>query len=126
MAVSMKYGAGDNAGGIPRSIRLIWSNPSPTSSFAAQTISIDLSAYSWFAVRAIFSISSPSNLPLAIFTVDEDGKRIQSVAGDTSRVGARYFKYSTTNKTMTFNAGYYNGSTNNSSCVPLEIYGVNL
>lgn len=126
MPVSMKYGKGADEMKANRFFVPLWSNPSPTSSFAAQTISIDLSAYSWFAVRAIFSISSPSNLPLAIFTVDEDGKRIQSVAGDTSRVGARYFQYSTTNKTMTFNAGYYNGSTNNSSCVPLEIYGVNL
>ena len=125
----MRYGSGGNVGGRGGNsslLTLLWDNPSPDNSFAAQTINIDLSGYDWFAVRAKFSNASPSNLPLAIFTVDEDGKRIQSVAGDTSRVGSRYFQYSTTDMTMTFQVAYYNGSTNNSSCVPLEIYGVNL
>lgn len=126
MAVSMKYGAGDNAGGSPRSIRLLWSNPSPTSSFAAQTINVNLNAYSWFAVRAKFSNSTPRDLPLFIFSVDETGKYLFSVAGDTNRVGSRSITYNLANMTLAISGGYYNGSANNNSVIPLEIYGVSL
>ncbi len=104
----------------------LWTNSSPDNSFGAQTIDIDLSAYDWFAIRVRFSTSTPYDLPLAIFTVDDNGKSIRSVTGDTNRVGARAFRYYTANKIMTFNGAYYNSSPNNNSCIPFEIYGIKL
>lgn len=104
----------------------LWTNPSPNNSFGAQTINIDLSAYDWFAVRVKFSTSTPYDLPLAIFTVDDIGKSIRSVTGDTNRVGSRACRYYTANKIMTFNGAFYNSSPNNDICIPLEIYGIKL
>lgn len=128
MPVAMKYGAGGGVGGRSGSsfLTLLWTNPNPTSSFAAQTISINLNAYSWFAVHAKFSNASPSDLPLAIFPVDDNDKRIQSAAGGNNRVGSRTFHYDTENKTMTFDAANYNSAANNNSVIPLAIYGVSL
>ena len=129
MPVSMRYGSDGNAGGRGGNsslFTLLWSNPSPTSSFAAQTININLNAYGWFAVRVKFSTSTPRDLPLFIFPVDETGKTIFSVAGDTNRVGSRSITYDMANMTLAISGGYYNGSANNNSVIPLEIYGVNL
>ena len=129
MPVSMRYGSGGNVGGRGGSsslLTLLWDNPSPDNSFAAQTISIDLSAYDWFAVRAKHSNSTPRDLPLFIFSVDETGKYLFSVAGDTNRVGSRSITYDLANMTLAISGGYYNGAANNSSVIPLEIYGVKL
>ena len=52
MPVSMKYGKGVDDVKANRFFVPLWSNSSPTSSFTAQTISIDLSAYDWFAIEA--------------------------------------------------------------------------
>ena len=129
MSVSMRYGSGGNVGGRGGSsslLTLLWDNPSPENSFAAQTISIDLSAYDWFAVRAKFSIATPQDMPLYIFSVDENTKRVFVVAADANRVGARSITYDMENMTLDISGATYNGSANNNSCIPLEIYGVNL
>lgn len=125
----MKYGAGGNAGGRGGNsslFTLLWSNPSPTSSFAAQTINLNLNAYSWFAVRAKFSNATPQDLPLSIFPVDETAKRIFSAAGDNNRIGVRNVTYNIANMTLAISGATYNGAANNNSVIPLEIYGVSL
>lgn len=129
MPVSMRYGSGGNVGGRGGNsslLTLLWDNPRPDNSFAAQTINIDLSAYDWFAVRAKFSLATPQDLPLYIFSVDETAKRIFSAAGDNNRIGVRTFTYNMENMTLAISYATYNGSTNNSSVIPLEIYGVSL
>ena len=129
MTVSMRYGSDGNAGGRGGNssiLTLLWSNPSPTSSFAAQTININLNAYSWFAVRVRFSSTTPREMPLFFFPVDEIGKYIYTVAGDTNRVGTRSITYDMENMALAISGGYYNGAANNSSVIPLEIYGVSL
>lgn len=128
MPVSMRYGSGGNVGGRGGNsslLTLLWDNPNPENSFAAQTINIDLSAYDWFAVRAKFSLVTPQDLPLYIFSVDETAKRIFS-ASDNNRIGVRIFTYDMENMTLAISGATYNGAANNSSVIPLEIYGVNL
>ena len=132
MSVTMRYGSGRDSYGKSGSygdsslLHLAWENPSPGNSFAAQTIDVDLTDYDWFAVRAKFSLATPQDLPLFIFSVDETGKYLFSVAGDTNRVGSRSITYNLANMTLAISDGYYNGSANNNSVIPLEIYGVKL
>lgn len=40
---------------------LLWTNPSPTSDFASQTISLDLKDYTFVAIELIFSKSTYSS-----------------------------------------------------------------
>lgn len=126
MPVSMKYGKGVDEAKANRFFVPLWTNPSPTSSFAAQTISIDLNAYAWFAIETRWSTSSDLVIPLCIYKVDES-RHIISLTNDASnRTGGRQFAYSITNKAITFEGGYYNGSSSNANVIPIAIYGVKL
>ena len=129
MPVSMRYGSDGNAGGRGGNsslFTLLWSNPSPTSSFAAQTININLNAYSWFAIETRWSTSSDLVIPLCFYKVDES-RHIISLSNDASnRTGGRQFTYSISNQSITFEGGYYNGSSSNVNVIPIAIYGVKL
>lgn len=104
----------------------LWTNPSSTSSFAAQSVSVDLSPYEWFAIEYRFSATSLSIMPLAMFEVDENA-HLLSVAGDTSnRTGGRGCIYSIANQAITFTGANYNGSATNNSTIPVAIYGIKL
>lgn len=104
----------------------LWTNPSPTSSFAAQDVSVDLSPYEWFAIEYRYLSTSTLIVPLAMFEVDEN-RHILSVANNTSnRTGGRIFTYSISNKEISFEGCYYNGSALNAYVIPLAVYGVKL
>lgn len=104
----------------------LWTNSAPTSSFAAQSVSVDLSPYEWFAIEYRYSATSLSFMPLAIFEVDENA-HLLSVANDTSnRTGGRGFTYSIANQAITFGGASYNGSSTNNSTIPIAIYGIKL
>ena len=104
----------------------LWTNSSPTSSFAAQSVSVDLSPYDWFAIEYRYSATSLSFMPLAMFEVDEN-PHLLSVANDTSnRTGGRGFTYSIANQAIAFGGASYNGSATNNSTVPIAIYGIKL
>lgn len=114
---------------------LLWTNPSPTSAFPAQTLSIDLSNYD-----GVFIISRGWNTkfyaPVKIF-IPKDGKAHICLGNQTDKnyenenIGdnAWYSRYVTvTNNDITFSSGYVaSGASNyNNACIPVEIYGTNL
>lgn len=74
-------------GTIPNKLDLVWTNPSPTSTFAAQTVSIDLSKYSFVWIQ--FSVNSTGTNPnsfTALFPVNGDSFQTQAsinVSGNT-------------------------------------------
>lgn len=102
----------------------LWENASPTSSFGAQSISVDLSGYSWFAIEIQFQTSQTDNPALQEFRVDEVRKLINLASSTNNRTGGRHVTWSASAKTLTFDGAYYNGSANNSYCIPLRIYGI--
>lgn len=130
MAIAMRYGTpgessggagGSSGGGYRRD--LLWTNPSPTANFGAQSISVDLSDYSWFAVELQFSTTD--GIPaLQEFRVDEVQKVLAIVARTLNRVGGRRVTWSASAKTLTFEGAYYNGGANNAYAIPLRIYGI--
>ena len=104
----------------------LWTNSSPTSTFAAQNVSVDLSPYDWYAIEYRYSTTSTSILPLAMFEVNEN-RHLLSVANNTStRTGGRALTYSIANQEISFEGGYYNGSAANTSTIPVVIYGIKL
>ena len=104
----------------------LWTNSSPTSSFAAQNVSVDLSPYGWFVVETRWSTTSDLVLPLEMFEVDENRHMVWMGNNSSNRTGGRVFTYSISNKEVSFEGGNYNGSAANTSTIPVAIYGIKL
>lgn len=102
----------------------LWENASPTSSFAAQTISCDLSGYDFFGVVLRFAAGTADNAMMQIFTVDETRKTLVIIANNANRTGGRHVTWSASAKTLTFDGAYYNGAANNANAIPVYIYGI--
>ena len=102
---------------------VLWTNPSPTSNFSAQTVSVDLSDWSWVAIGAAVSTSGTSE----IITFARNGT---STTLSLPNIGGTQYFYKrsvTVSPTgVTFSTGYRNtnGTTGAGYCIPLKIYGV--
>ena len=103
---------------------LLWENPSPTSNFAGQTISLDLSNYA----GVIVEFNSDS---YGIFSSRSYLKKNEEI--NTTYFGAGFAKdtdggvgrrYTINNTGVTFENGYYLNNSNNGVMIPTKIYGV--
>ena len=120
-----------NLGGV--SMKSLWINASPTSDFATQTISLNLSGYEYVLVRYLYSTDYQSDDQIAVFKVGRAGyltftgaastssgnillsQRTISVGSDSVAFGAPVYKnYSST----------ANATANNKYCIPVEIIGI--
>ena len=106
----------------------LWTNSSPTSKFPATSLSVDLSDYNWFAIKAIYFSSDASlvNLPLSFFPVLNQRFALSTVNGSNNRTGHRGFTVDTTEGSISFEVAYYNGASSQTCCVPREIYGIKI
>lgn len=114
---------------------LLWTNPNPTSSFASQTLNIDLSNYKALIIKnegSVASVVTSSEQQMSYVDLSETGYVFCSsyIYGNLVLSFRRVTAH--TNSSITFGAGFsldsYNlnvASTNNAS-VPLEIYGLKL
>ena len=105
---------------------LLWTNPNPTSSFTAQTISLDLSEYELFIISSKAYADSSSldeiNFSIAIKNTDS-----LAIAFRTS--SPELFRVVTANDNgITFSTGKYTGDTNTSDsyAIPQKIYGIKM
>lgn len=105
---------------------LLWTNASPTSSFAAQTVSLSLSSYTMVAV--LFAYANSINTMQHVFMLPVNGATTVCsfywTAEKTLRA-IRNAKASTSG--VAFEGGYTdNGgiTANNIYAVPLKIYGI--
>ena len=130
MAVAMRYGSneftrsggasGGGSGGITMS--LLWTNPSPTSSFAAQTVPIDLSGYDAIGIIPLFSTSVQYPAFMQIYINTPSTVVLNTYASDSNRQGGRTVTISSNG--LQFSAGNYNGSATNSNIIPYKVYGI--
>lgn len=105
---------------------LLWTNGSPSSTFASQTISLDLSSYTHIGV--IFKQSNSVNyyLPLAIYQKGLSGTFTAHSNGTLTRRSVT----SINNTGVTFNGGLYYDENmdaeqdSNGSVIPYKIYGI--
>ena len=108
---------------------LLWTNPSSTSSFAAQDVSVNLDGYDLVAIKVRFTTTETSVALTLMFFPIRDGQDcyIFIVNNSSNYTGGRTFTYSDANKTIHFTKGQYNANTtDNAHIIPLEIYGVKL
>ena len=99
---------------------LLWTNPNPTTAFAAQTISLDLSEYKYVVIVSKNSISNdPSPRAVDVFPVldnYEAGLKIKGPSTSTSRT----ITISQAGITVTTSTG----SPANNFVIPYKIYGI--
>lgn len=107
----------------PEPYTLLWENPSPTSGFAAQTVSVDLRNWDWISITYKFN-SSTTNLVSSVVAVGRDIVLSAPNLGSTMYDARRTATTSTTG--VAFGQGYRNttGTAGAGYAVPFAIYGV--
>ena len=101
---------------------LLWTNPSPTSNFSAQTVSLDLSAYD--AVMIVFLANTTDLDRQASMIVLKNGYQhilfMMYLSGTNFRT-----RYATASDTgVTFSNGYNNATAGAGNNIPYKIYGI--
>ena len=100
---------------------LLWTNSSPTSNFAAQTVALDLTEYSMVVVVFKFT-TTLSYYGMAIGVINGltyVGSIIQYDSDDQVRR-----EFTPSGSGVTFTDGRNKTGVNNTYCVPVYIYGV--
>lgn len=105
-------------------MELLWENASPTSEFAAQTITVDLSQYTHYEVLCLVTNATykDSIISSGIIPVNK-GALISYGWGDVNTVAHRRITESTLNS-ITFGGASYNKTAGNSYVIPQAIYGI--
>lgn len=101
-------------------VDLLWENASPTSEFAGQAISIDLSAYKIIYIT-MFGHVNTQNESYTMFFIDKNKGYVF-----VGWYGAQYSERSVTitNSGVYFGGGKTGGAVNNNYLIPYRIYGV--
>ena len=124
--IAVQFGSG-NASGKAVGLRmdLLWENDDLASNFGAQTVQVDLSAYSHYLVVPIFSKGNQNAGP-CVLNVAEDGVVVGLVVGSgtNNNVGSRTCYYDSSVPGIVFSGANYGGGANNAYCIPYQIYGV--
>lgn len=125
MSVSMRYGSSGYTSQVGLRLDLLWTNDDPSSNFAAQSVTIDLSGYTHYMVVPIFSKGNQNTSPAVISAV-VDGEVLGLVVGSgtVNNVGSRTCYYDSSVPCITFAGANYGGGANNAYCIPMYIYGI--
>ena len=126
-AISSKFSALNTLLNDVPHYTLLWTNPNPTSAFAAQTISLDLSKYD-----AVEVVARQYTGDQVVFSskaeVGKSGKLFCYGYHDARELDARKYEVSTTG--VSFQIGYStmisdsSGTATGGNCVPYKIYGI--
>ena len=99
---------------------LLWTNASPSSSFAAQTVSVD-SGYDGYIIEGKYSNTADGHLCKSYIPVGSS----THMCGSTSNLPVLSGRVVTaTGSSVAFSTGYYNAQPNTSYCIPTRIWGV--
>ena len=112
---------------------ILWENASPTSSFAAQTIDLNLSEYDAIEIEAGKMTTSLVVNSFKISKSDNyDVLNLQFLYGANSKLYGYYrpVEIRISENRLIFNAGYIASDSqdvqNNISCIPLRVFGMKL
>ena len=104
-------------------MELLWENANPGSTFAAQTIELELAAYDLCAVECLYN-SSTSKMIMMQFSKIETGKGLylNCASGNTGTDQSRGVNY--VEGGLEINDAYRGGSKNNACMIPYRIFGI--
>lgn len=100
---------------------LLWTNPSPTSSFASQSISLSESLENYNFYEIIYKQGNDTNRCLSSGKIPVGYGTILNYSVNTIRY--RTTQESLTGSSITFSDGSVGGNTNNTTCIPLYVIG---
>lgn len=103
---------------------LLWTNPDPTETFSAQTVSLDLSLYDLVLVRASVYYTSVAYVPEVVGRIGERITLIAPVWINSADTGVAYRYANITSTGVSFETAQH--STDNEHAIPQEIYGIKL
>ena len=106
--------------GLRMSMKKLWQNASATSSFAGQTITVDLSGYDLYMVTAVAALTSQYIISTIIPATH--GGVISYTWGDSGAPVHRSFVR--TANGVQFYGAYYNKSPSTDHVIPFQIYGI--
>lgn len=111
-----------NLGGEPV---LLWENPSPTSEFVGQTISLDLTDYAGVIIEFNHGHLTPILVSRSYLKKDEVIDTNYFGAGHAkTNEGALGRRYNINNSGVVFENAYNLSSVDNGAMIPIKIYGV--
>lgn len=106
-------------------IDLLWTNASPTSNFAAQTLAIDLTSYKAVIIVFLTRTTTPNKTYTVFALKDANNTSIQSCLAMPDANENEWRRYQVTNSGIEFGSGGHDSSQNTDSrSVPLYIYGI--
>jgi hypothetical protein len=123
MPIYMNKG-GSSGGGGGYSETLLWTNPSPRSNFAAQTLDIELGDYEWYKIEGVTTTSTmypfvcmipyDSDLPGFASGIEVSGWYCRQLGNDNNKL-----RFSNCYKGS-------NDTSYNDIIIPQKVYGVNI
>lgn len=106
---------------------LLWTNASPTSQFAAQTISLDLIKYRYVLIRYRVNNGGANAIKTEFGIISNDGEKVAltaiwaSMAHREATITTSGITFSVCKKITNYNS---NDTTDNGFIIPVEIYGI--
>ena len=101
---------------------LLWTNPSPDSSFSTQTVSLNLSDYSMVAIE--FKRIQNESVYVPQITVINGTRKYWSITTGGGYIVSRVFTASSTG--ISFEDAYRNQTVTNTDAIPYQIYGIKM
>lgn len=111
-----------NCGIVPGKIDLLWQNGSPTSTFGADTVDVDLSLYNWAVVEVGYSIEYPNIRTTKLVPILEGNSYGVYMNRSSNTIARRNFTLSKTG--VAFENGASGSSNSSEHIIPTRIYGV--
>lgn len=122
-AQNITYISGGGGGGGATSLQLLWENSDPTATFAAQTITIDLSTYGAVFIKTLNDRTSQTpQYHTELVFVGDSSVCYSSNASTTSYTYKRQADASTSG--ITFGNGYRNTTAGSGYAIPVKVYGI--
>lgn len=106
---------------------LLWENARPTSSFAGQTVSLNLSGYQYVGIMGALSATSLAK-DIFITHIGESGMINFAYGAGAGGAASYYRTFNTSVSGIQFNDGYFAHTSadtdNNGAAIPCIIYGI--
>ena len=108
-------------------IERVWVNTENLNKvYYATTISLNLSNYDFYFIKCKYNTSTARFNVSGWFPVNGDEYQVMGLRLNNNNSASRAFTYVPLSQEMNIADAYYNGSTDSTYMLPVEIYGVKL
>ena len=131
MGVAMRFGG--IGGEASQRFSLLWTNPSPTSNFGAQTVALDLAGYDLVYISFNYNTSDQTGARECLLDIDERKVRVQVIGAmrQTGAAGLRERRVKATTTGVVFESAYSKAANStaaatesNNILIPAYIKGI--